>query len=463
MNSNVDEKQLKSSQYNVYFDIKGEKKYVLFNTLTRAILSVDDDLKCVIETGDVNTLDPSIKGTLFDMGVIISEDLDEKRVYEFAHCIAKYRSDEACFVIFPTYDCNLRCPYCYEGTEKAAAFMDEITIQNTIDFIKRATLENQSKAVVLGFYGGEPLLYPDICLKIAKPVSEWAKENNIVYFATLTTNGTLLTEETAQLLLPLLASVHITLDGSKDTHNKLRVYPDRKGSYTEVMDAVTLMRDYPHHLTLRIHVNLRDETYKGIEVLDELEEKGFKGRPNLHIYFKQLEPPDVCLSVSYNEDYLKKKERELNEYPKLWKKAQEKGWGQHMSVEPGSEHGILSFNTVSCDHLKRAHYVVDPVGDVYMCPMSVGLKQHSIGTLKEGGVLEHNPAFYTLITRDPVQLEECGECSYLPICSGGCPISAWGETHDYLIPFCGAVKKLKRAAIKSHLRHTYPEKFAGVL
>ncbi len=457
---------MKSSRYNVFFEIKKKesekKKYALLNTLSKAILAVDDDLKTVLEKGDFNTLDSSIKTSLVQMGVLVPWNLDEKAVYEFRHCITKYRSEEACFVIFPTYNCNLRCPYCYEGTEKLSAHMDDATIEKTINFVKAATVENRGSALVLGFYGGEPLLHPDICYSIARELSEWAHQNNITYFGTLTTNGTLLNEKTAELLLPYIASVHITLDGSEDMHNRMRIYTNGKGSFREVMRACELLRDTPHHLTIRLHIDLENDC-KGLEVLDELEERGFKGRPNLHIYFRQLEPPDVCLSSAVSSEYVEKKKRELDEFPAAWKRARDKGWGPHMSVGVGEEHGLLTFNIIPCDHLRKSHYIVDPFGDVYMCPMAAGFKHHAIGTLKEGGVLECAPAYYTLLTRDPLQIEGCSECAYLPMCSGGCPVSIYEKTHNYLAPHCGFSKILKVHAVKSHLRHTYPEKFSEVL
>lgn len=457
------QEKIKSSRYNVYYKVKGKEKHALFNTLTRAILSIDIELKEVLEKGDVNTLEPGIKESLLQMGAVVPSHLDEKQIYEFRHNMTKYTAEDSSFVIFPTYDCNLRCPYCYEGTEKLSTSMDSATVQNTIDFIKRTTVENGSKVVILGLYGGEPLLYPEICYQIASAVKEWAHSNNIVYYGTLTTNGTLLNEETAQLVLPYIASVHITLDGPEDIHNTMRVYRSGKGSYNDVMRAVEVVKDMPKHLTLRIHVNVEDETYKGLQVLDDLEQRGLKGRKNLHIYFKQLEPPDACLSLSLDKEYIKKKEKGLNKFPEVWKKAQEMGWGPHMSVEAGSEHGMLTFNIIPCDHLKRGRYSVDPFGDVYLCPMSAGRKHHSIGTLQKGGGLTLAPSYYTLLTRSPAHLEGCSECQYLPICSGGCPISIWEETHNYLGSYCGFLKQLKITAIKSHLRHQYPEKFSEVI
>jgi uncharacterized protein len=456
-------KALKRSQYNVFFEVKGKKTYALFNTLTRAILAVDQELKDVLEKGDVNILEPDIKNALSQMGVIVDRNMDEKKIYEFRHNVAKYALEDSCFVIFPTYDCNLRCPYCYEGVEKPSTFMDDAVIENTIEFVKRTTVENRSKIVVVGFYGGEPLLYPHVCHTIADSLSEWAAQNGILYYGTLTTNGTLLTERIAELLFPYTASVHITLDGSEEGHNQMRVYRNGKGSYREVMRAIELVKNTPKHLTLRIHVDTEDESYRGIEVLDDLEQMGLKGRENLHIYFKQLEPPDVCLSADPSEEYIQKKERELNEFPRVWEVARQKGWGPHMSVEPGSEHGILTFNVVPCDHLKRGRYVIDPLGDVYLCPMSAGFKHHALGTLKPGGILDQSPLYYTLLTRNPLQLEGCSDCVYLPMCSGGCPISIFEKTQSYTVSFCGFSKRLKIQAIKSHLRHTYPEKFSEVM
>ncbi|MGC1121460.1 MAG: radical SAM protein [Candidatus Methanofastidiosia archaeon] len=454
---------LKSSRYNVFFKVKGKHDYALFNTFSHAILSIDQDLKDVLEKGDVNSLNESMKEQLSQMGVIIPEDTDERVLYKYLHDMTTYVQEDSCFVIFPTYDCNLRCPYCYEGTEKPSTFMDDTVVENTVNFIQHTTLENKSRAVVVGFYGGEPLLYPETCAAIGKAVSEWAAEKKILYYGTLTTNGTLLTEKTARIVLPYIASVHITLDGGKDMHNTKRVYRNGKGSYQEVMRAVNILKDTPLHLTVRIHVDLSEPPYKGLEVLEDLESMGLQGRPNLHIYFKELEPPNACLSASPGEEYLEKKKKALHKFPTVWKEAQNRGWGPHMSVEAGSEHGILSFNIVPCDHLKRGRYVVGPEGDVYMCPMSAGYPHHSIGTLEKGGILRYAPSYFSLLTRDPLTLEGCSECVFLPMCSGGCPVSIYEETHDYNTPYCGMSKILKVEAIKSHLLNTYPDTFSEVL
>ena len=71
-----------------------------------------------------------------------------------------------------TNACNLRCSYCYEhhkGTErmsietgrKIVDYLLDLYEQNTSDFINRRT-----KAVVLDFIGGEPLLEAALIEKI---------------------------------------------------------------------------------------------------------------------------------------------------------------------------------------------------------------------------------------------------------------------------------------------------------
>ncbi|MBU7001451.1 MAG: radical SAM protein [Theionarchaea archaeon] len=454
---------LKSSRYNVFFTVKGNRDYALFNTFSHAILSIDKDLKDALEKSDIDSLDENMKETLSHMGVIVPHDTDERVLYKYLHDVTTYVHEDSCFVVFPTYDCNLRCPYCYEGTEKPPTSMDDAVIENTVNFIQRTTVENKSRAVAVGFYGGEPLLYPETCAAIGKGVSEWASEKNIFYYGTLTTNGTLLTERTARIVLPYIASVHITLDGGEEMHNQKRIYNNGKGSFREVMRAINIVKDTPLHLTVRIHVDLSTSPYRGLEVLEDLKSMGLQGRPNLHIYFKELEPPDACLSASPGMEYLEKKKKALHEFPKVWKEAQTRGWGPHMSVEAGSEHGILSFNVVPCDHLKRGRYVVGPEGDVYMCPMSAGYSHHSIGTLEKGGILRHTSSYFTLLTRDPLSLEGCSDCVFLPMCSGGCPISIYEKTHDYTAPYCGMSKALKIEAIKSHLLNTHPDTFSEVL
>ena len=100
-----------------------------------------------------------------------------------------------------TQECNLRCHYCvyggnYETRVHSDLNMDISLAEKAIDYY----LEHSSQAaeLMVGFYGGEPLLKMDLikhCVSYIK-----AKATDKVVKFTVTTNGTLLTIERAQYL-----------------------------------------------------------------------------------------------------------------------------------------------------------------------------------------------------------------------------------------------------------------------
>ena len=94
--------------------------------------------------------------------------------------------------------------------------------------------------------GGEPLLHPDFTRIAAHIVSlgfPWG----------ITTNGTLIDQKTAEKLRSLsLASVTISLDGGKETHEWLRQSP---GCFERTLTAVAHLNDtgIPVQITSVIH------------------------------------------------------------------------------------------------------------------------------------------------------------------------------------------------------------------
>ena len=104
-----------------------------------------------------------------------------------------------------TSKCNLRCVHCYAYTE------DRGEIET--DVAKRIVKELNDLAILILFSGGEPLLRRDL-FEIARLSS--------VPIA-LSTNGTLIDGEMAERIKEVgFSYVGISLDGSKDVHDKFR-------------------------------------------------------------------------------------------------------------------------------------------------------------------------------------------------------------------------------------------------
>ena len=96
------------------------------------------------------------------------------------------------FVIWVTEACNMKCRYCYEGIEKAMAFMSPDTAHHLTGWIIRQLQERGSKEAQIRFHGGEPMLNFEVVRQI---VSEFMQYREYSFYFQLTTNALHLNEE----------------------------------------------------------------------------------------------------------------------------------------------------------------------------------------------------------------------------------------------------------------------------
>lgn len=140
--------------------------------------------------------------------------------------------------------CNLACTYCYQGHKgnnemsKEIAFSSVDKILNGESGFDKYISPDKQVAIILSFIGGEPLLstelisdtldyfmYKSIILK-----HPWA----VLHTATITTNGILyFTTEVQQLVQRYYwgLDVNVTVDGTKELHDKCRRFPDGRPTY----------------------------------------------------------------------------------------------------------------------------------------------------------------------------------------------------------------------------------------
>lgn len=147
--------------------------------------------------------------------------------------------------------CNLACVYCYEDhlDRKSMHLLHQKAL---INFIK-----SQNKPILsIEYFGGEPTLN----LKFIYQFSALLNENGIKFSASMTTNGTFITEDVLHKLYQAnVKSFQITLDGYRELHNQLR--PSKNGSfdsYQRVTEALKVIANSHYsdiNVTLRLNVN----------------------------------------------------------------------------------------------------------------------------------------------------------------------------------------------------------------
>lgn len=145
------------------------------------------------------------------------------------------------FIIAITEQCNLRCTYCcysgeYEGNHShSSRTLCEGDIQAIYDFIAKTA---KTKPIRISFYGGEPLVnYPLVQYAIQLGQQRW--EDDVTF--SVSTNGTLLTEERIDWLVNNGVELAISIDGTQPFHDAHRVDAKGNGSYTKVRNALAYL------------------------------------------------------------------------------------------------------------------------------------------------------------------------------------------------------------------------------
>ena len=179
------------------------------------------------------------------------------------------------FVIKAASRCNLNCSYCYVYNKEDQSWrgqpvmMTAATFERAVGRIRDYCALSRQSEVRITFHGGEPTLIG------AARFAQWctdvraALEPAHAVRLSLQTNGTLLTDEWARVLVDQGVDVGISLDGPADVNDRQRVDRAGVGSYAAVLrgiECLTRNKLEIHLLTviqpgadsLRIHRHLRD-------------------------------------------------------------------------------------------------------------------------------------------------------------------------------------------------------------
>lgn len=194
---------------------------------------------------NITTLHSNSYSYLRHTNEIVSEVVDDSRyAWTFAPPTDFSSMPEVyMFIIAITEQCNLRCTYCcysgeYEGNHSHnSRTLCEGDIQAIYDFIDKTA---NTKPIRISFYGGEPLVnYPLVQYAIQAGLQRW--EDDVTF--SVSTNGTLLTEERIDWLVNNGVELAISIDGTQPFHDAHRVDAKGNGSYTKVRNAMAYLHN----------------------------------------------------------------------------------------------------------------------------------------------------------------------------------------------------------------------------
>lgn len=144
-----------------------------------------------------------------------------------------------------TQQCNMRCKYCaysgnYFNRTHAADRMSFEIARESIDFYLERS--DKSDKLILSFYGGEPLLEFKLIKKCVAYILEHKGDKEVGF--TMTTNGTLLTEEVIRFIVKHKFTLMISLDGDKESHDINRRLKTGGGSFDLILKNLRKLKEY---------------------------------------------------------------------------------------------------------------------------------------------------------------------------------------------------------------------------
>ena len=146
--------------------------------------------------------------------------------------------------VLTTLQCNFACDYCFQGDHgDYNKHADKMSLDDSARLSRAGSSsgcdELKPKRLTITFFGGEPLLNMPVMYDQAERAFAACQKRGVTLALGIITNGLLLTEELVDRLLPYgLGYVKITLDGDRDTHNRMRPLRGGQGTFDRIIENV---------------------------------------------------------------------------------------------------------------------------------------------------------------------------------------------------------------------------------
>lgn len=323
------------------------------------------------------------------------------------------------FSFLITYNCNFRCPYCFENgiSCNGSAWSGQVLSREMVDKAYSAMLnieprqELHSKNILL--YGGEPLL------KENKAIVSYIvhKGHTLGYTFNAITNGYDL-DNYEELLSPeLIHALQITLDGCKEYHDSRRKHYLGIGTFDKIIKNIGLALKHQVHVSVRINTDANN--FGDVEKLSDLFHKlGYTNNPLFSFHSAVLRLYDT---TKHNENikYLSRDKFVAKHYTEDKEDIACQDFNLYKKfLSCLNERKSLPIMSTSCSAQYGA-YLFDPNGDIYTCLETVGKPEHVIGTYGTG-TLEWTEARRFWLDRNISNSPNCKHCKYALFCGGGC-------------------------------------------
>ncbi len=172
--------------------------------------------------------------------------------------------------------CNLACTYCYASGGDfgvPARNMEWDVAKTSVDRLMEKA--EPGARVNLAFMGGEPLVNRPLVRRATEYARECAAAQGCTVGFSITTNGTLVTDEDADFFNDHRFAVTVSLDGVGPTHDRLRSYRGGRGSFETILKRLEPLLGRMGQAQVSARVTVTPANLELRETLDHFVSLGF--------------------------------------------------------------------------------------------------------------------------------------------------------------------------------------------
>ncbi|MBS3079296.1 radical SAM protein [Candidatus Pacearchaeota archaeon] len=328
--------------------------------------------------------------------------------------------------LIPTYNCNLRCVYCYSnGGESPTKIMEFNVAKSAINLAIENAKRLETGETGLEFHGGgEPFLPAN--MELIKRSLDYFRKNaeksGLKYTVGSVTNG-VMNQKDLEWIVQTFSHLNISLDGPEDIQNSQRPKPRNLPSYEDVMRTITYLEGKKFKYGIRATI-----TAESVDRMPEIIEffHSISTSDSFHV-----EPLFECGRCKTTNAKAPEPQTFLKRFLEARETAKKLGIKIYYS---GARINCLS--TSFCG-ASGENFFVNPNGNVITCPETSretdpDFSMFHIGSYDSStqSFRFHQDKIRLLKSRTIDNIPHCSNCFAKYNCSGDCPAKSYSQSRN---------------------------------
>ena len=352
------------------------------------------------------------------------------------------------------HDCNMCCKYCFAGEGEYSGDRSLMSFEvgkRALDFLIEQS--GSRKNLEVDFFGGEPLLNFDVVKQLVDYARSIEKEKGNNFRFTLTTNGVLLDDEVMEWANKECYNVVLSLDGRKETNDRMRRTRNDKGTYDLILPKFQKMAKERNQQGYYIRGTYTHYNTDFANDILHLADMGFEQLA--------MEPvvTDPKMDYALQESDIPKLKDQYDLLAKEMCKRNREGKGFtffHYMID--LEGGPCIYKRISGCGVGTDYMAVTPWGDLYPCHQFVGDEKFLLGNVFDG--VKNTDIVNEFKLCNVYSREACQDCFAKLYCSGGCSANAY-HTTGKITGTCDMSCELHRKRVENAIMIKIDELFAN--